>query len=195
MIAMLAWFPLWAHELSLRVAQDIIPKYGLSLYRPSTLWPPPPDEVVRRGRERFSNQLKSVVLAHAGGVALAPTAPGATLGGIPIANVGSSAISQLVHDGDTREQPSSTSLGDTLLPSVKKLASSPRQAAKKLAPTLSHLHNEETGGSAAPPPTSSEDTRSSRISGQLPRHRLEPIRLQVDNLPVEINSQVQLYCM
>lgn len=181
---------------SVRVMQDIIPKYGLSLYRPSTLWPPPPEELARRTRERLSNRLKSVILTHACGEATAPapTPPDAVSSDIPVARGDVSAISQPTYDEDTQGRLS-TSLGDTLLPSADKLASSSHQAGKKLAPTLNRLHDEEaTGGSQGPLP-SSEDPGSSRVRGPLPTHRLEPIRLQVDGQLAEINSQIQIYCM
>lgn len=178
----------------MRVVQDILPKYGLSLYRPSTLWPPPPEEAGRREREKFSNQLQSVILPHAGG-GIASEAHRAGPGDTSTANNDTPTNPQPTYDGDAEGLPS-TSLGDTLLPSAEKLASSSHQAGKKLSPTLSRLRDGgEAGGTEAPPPISSEDTRCSRISGQLPMDRMEPIRSQVDGQPAEINSQIQVYCM
>ncbi|KAF8318192.1 alpha/beta-hydrolase [Clavulina sp. PMI_390] len=43
---------------------DIIPTYGLSLYKPSTLWPPPHDDLISPSRERFSSRLRSMLVPH-----------------------------------------------------------------------------------------------------------------------------------
>ncbi|CAE6468262.1 unnamed protein product [Rhizoctonia solani] len=42
-------------------ATDIIPPYGLSLHKPSTLWPPPSDELTAELRGRMTRRLREVV--------------------------------------------------------------------------------------------------------------------------------------
>ncbi|CAE7140127.1 unnamed protein product [Rhizoctonia solani] len=42
-------------------ATDIIPPYGLSLHKPSTLWPPPSDELTAQLRGRMTKRLHQVV--------------------------------------------------------------------------------------------------------------------------------------
>ncbi|CUA69250.1 AB hydrolase superfamily protein C4A8,06c [Schizosaccharomyces pombe 972h-] [Rhizoctonia solani] len=42
-------------------ATDIIPPYGLSLHKPSTLWPPPSDELTAELRGRMTKRLREVV--------------------------------------------------------------------------------------------------------------------------------------
>ncbi|TFK50945.1 alpha/beta-hydrolase [Heliocybe sulcata] len=40
---------------------DVMPKYGLSFHKPSTLWPPPPEEVTNRVHETLRSRIRSVV--------------------------------------------------------------------------------------------------------------------------------------
>ena len=41
--------------------QDIIPQYGLSFHKPSTLWPPPPDHVTARVHKRLRERVREAV--------------------------------------------------------------------------------------------------------------------------------------
>ncbi|KAJ1305863.1 hypothetical protein OPQ81_010586 [Rhizoctonia solani] len=45
----------------INTATDIIPPYGLSLHKPSTLWPPPSDELTAELRGRMTRRLREVV--------------------------------------------------------------------------------------------------------------------------------------
>ncbi|KZT21084.1 alpha/beta-hydrolase [Neolentinus lepideus HHB14362 ss-1] len=40
---------------------DVLPKYGLSFHKPSTLWPPPSEEVTTRVHETLRSRIRSVV--------------------------------------------------------------------------------------------------------------------------------------
>lgn len=42
-------------------ATDVLPPYGLSFYKPSTLWPPPPDELNMAVRERLRTRIRQAV--------------------------------------------------------------------------------------------------------------------------------------
>ncbi|EKM53370.1 uncharacterized protein PHACADRAFT_259700 [Phanerochaete carnosa HHB-10118-sp] len=42
-------------------ATDVLPPYGLSFYKPSTLWPPPPDELNTAVRERLRTRIRQAV--------------------------------------------------------------------------------------------------------------------------------------
>ena len=45
-------------------SQDVIPPYGLSLYKPSTLWPPPPDEITVKVQETVRSRIRQAVRLH-----------------------------------------------------------------------------------------------------------------------------------
>ncbi|KAI6095066.1 hypothetical protein F5141DRAFT_1162759 [Pisolithus sp. B1] len=46
---------------------DIIPPYGLSLQKPSPLWPPPSDEVTRIARSKLRKRIRQLILLNADG--------------------------------------------------------------------------------------------------------------------------------
>ncbi|EPQ55203.1 lipase/ esterase, partial [Gloeophyllum trabeum ATCC 11539] len=49
---------------------DVMPKYGLSFHKPSTLWPPPPEDVTNRVHETLRSRIRSVTssqMSHATG--------------------------------------------------------------------------------------------------------------------------------
>lgn len=43
--------------------QDVIPPYGLSFYKPSTLWPPPPEDMTDVVRESLRSRIRQAVTA------------------------------------------------------------------------------------------------------------------------------------
>ncbi|CAE6373167.1 unnamed protein product [Rhizoctonia solani] len=54
-------------------ATDIIPPYGLSLHKPSTLWPPPSDELTAELRGRMTRKVREVVKRGKSKLGLGPT--------------------------------------------------------------------------------------------------------------------------
>ncbi|KAI0079263.1 alpha/beta-hydrolase [Panus rudis PR-1116 ss-1] len=48
-------------SIHLNTATDVIPTYGLSLYKPSTLWPPPPEEITTRVQESVRSRIRHAV--------------------------------------------------------------------------------------------------------------------------------------
>ncbi|RPD68091.1 alpha/beta-hydrolase [Lentinus tigrinus ALCF2SS1-7] len=48
-------------SIHLNTATDIIPKYGLSLHKPSTLWPPPPDDLTTRVHQGLRQRIREAV--------------------------------------------------------------------------------------------------------------------------------------
>ncbi|KAK7691765.1 hypothetical protein QCA50_005166 [Cerrena zonata] len=48
-------------SIHLNTATDVIPPYGLSLYKPSTLWPPPPDEITVTVQESVRSRIRQAV--------------------------------------------------------------------------------------------------------------------------------------
>ncbi|KAI0753082.1 hypothetical protein C8Q80DRAFT_1097008 [Daedaleopsis nitida] len=48
-------------SIHLNTATDIIPQYGLSFHKPSTLWPPPPDEVTKTVHHTLRQRIREVV--------------------------------------------------------------------------------------------------------------------------------------
>ncbi|CAL1711368.1 unnamed protein product [Somion occarium] len=48
-------------SVHLNTATDVIPPYGLSLYKPSPLWPPPPDELVTTVQETVRSRIRHAV--------------------------------------------------------------------------------------------------------------------------------------
>ncbi|TCD60789.1 hypothetical protein EIP91_009518 [Steccherinum ochraceum] len=51
-------------SIHINTATDVIPPYGLSLYKPSTLWPPPPDEVTTTVRESVRSRIRQAIGLH-----------------------------------------------------------------------------------------------------------------------------------
>lgn len=47
-------------SIHLNTDTDVIPKYGLSMHKPSILWPPPPDELTERVHEGLRKRIKQV---------------------------------------------------------------------------------------------------------------------------------------
>ena len=47
--------------LTLMSLQDVLPAYGLSLYKPSTLWPPPTDEVTMKVQETVRSRIRQAI--------------------------------------------------------------------------------------------------------------------------------------
>ena len=43
------------------ISQDVIPPYGLSFYKPSTLWPPPPDDITITVHETLRSRIREAV--------------------------------------------------------------------------------------------------------------------------------------
>ncbi|KAI0827909.1 alpha/beta-hydrolase [Trametes gibbosa] len=48
-------------SIHLNTATDIIPQYGLSFHKPSTLWPPPPDDLNSRVRQSLRSRIRDVL--------------------------------------------------------------------------------------------------------------------------------------
>ncbi|KAI0790560.1 hypothetical protein C8Q75DRAFT_806462 [Abortiporus biennis] len=48
-------------SIHINTATDVIPQYGLSLYKPSTLWPPPPDEITHKVQESVRSRIRHAV--------------------------------------------------------------------------------------------------------------------------------------
>jgi alpha/beta hydrolase fold len=48
-------------------SKDVIPYYGLSLHKPSTLWPPPPEGITNKVHETLKNRIRGVVRMDANG--------------------------------------------------------------------------------------------------------------------------------
>ena len=152
--------------------QDVIPSYGLSLYRPSPLWPPPSEEMDAKVRNVLTTSVRATV-RHA---SIASTFP---------AFSSFTATSKKSDLGD--DESDRTTLGDTVLASYNHNQSH-GAASKKLTPTISHLPASE--GVPAPP----KDPKD-QVHSELPSHRGEPLIMQVDGQKVEIKSQIHLYAM
>lgn len=48
-------------HLTICRSQDVLPPYGLSFHKPSTLWPPPPDEVTAQVHNSIRSRVREVV--------------------------------------------------------------------------------------------------------------------------------------
>ncbi|KAL1941449.1 hypothetical protein VTO73DRAFT_7266 [Trametes versicolor] len=48
-------------SIHLNTATDIIPQYGLSFHKPSTLWPPPPDELTTQVRQGLRSRIRDAI--------------------------------------------------------------------------------------------------------------------------------------
>ncbi|OJT01964.1 AB hydrolase superfamily protein C4A8.06c [Trametes pubescens] len=48
-------------SIHLNTATDIIPQYGLSFHKPSTLWPPPPDELTTQVRQGLRSRIRDAL--------------------------------------------------------------------------------------------------------------------------------------
>ena len=47
--------------LTLGLGQDIIPQFGLSFHKPSTLWPPPPDHVTKQVHQGLRQRVREAI--------------------------------------------------------------------------------------------------------------------------------------
>lgn len=54
-------FSLSAYFYTHGAHQDVLPPYGLSFYKPSTLWPAPSDELITEVRERLRTRIRQAV--------------------------------------------------------------------------------------------------------------------------------------
>ncbi|TFK88448.1 alpha/beta-hydrolase [Polyporus arcularius HHB13444] len=106
-------------SIHLNTPTDIIPKYGLSFHKPSTLWPPPPDDLTTRVRQGLRQRIRQVVHprtkdgkldvptsdaeGHSAGLPSRPTTPDYT---IPV-----SASGQTLHLGGAGTVPLPTTVG------------------------------------------------------------------------------------
>lgn len=158
--------------------QDIIPRYGLSIYKPGALWPPPPDELVRGVREELTSTFRATLSRHTG----------------TNLDAASPAESSNYHDAPdgtpSSETEPKTVLGDTNLgPSA-----------------IAHAHAEEKTNPSPPSPESKErmwkfgDAQAPRLGvDYMPMptstQRGEPIRGVIDGKHIEMQSQIQLCAM
>ncbi|KAI0365597.1 alpha/beta-hydrolase [Pilatotrama ljubarskyi] len=54
-------------SIHLNTATDIIPPYGLSFHKPSTLWPPPPDDLTLQVHEGLRSRIREAILPKSKG--------------------------------------------------------------------------------------------------------------------------------
>lgn len=99
-------------------SQDIIPKYGLSFHKPSTLWPPPPDDITTRVHQGLRQRIREAIRpktkdgkldvpasdaeAHPAGLPSRPTTPDYS---IPVSTSG-----QTLHLGGAGSLPLPTNM-------------------------------------------------------------------------------------
>lgn len=146
----------------------MIPRYGLSIYKPSALWPPPPDEVAHKVRSELTAQFRSSVRRHTG-VFHSSIIPG-------IAEIGSGSGTD-----------AKTTLGDTLLSKTDREHAKHEERTHAGAPPS--VAEAPTHPSGAKKPVKGVDYMPT------PTMRGEPIRGTLDGKAIEVSSQIQLYAM
>lgn len=85
------------------ITQDVIPPYGLSFNKPSTLWPPPPDELATKVRETLRSRIQQAV-------SLSTTPTPTQSNGRPVTPQGSTHDLRLPQTGQTLHLGSTASL-------------------------------------------------------------------------------------
>ncbi|KZO93900.1 alpha/beta-hydrolase [Calocera viscosa TUFC12733] len=168
-------------------ATDIVPTYGLSIHKPSTLWPPPPEDLSSTVRSRLRQRIIEIVRPserekerspspdrthftknEEGGPTLLPPRERRTSH--------SSHKSHLSHRSHKSHHEVLTVRGDSRLP--------PPKGTQDYAPHDPLSPGAEPGREE--PPDKQMDVADPTGPG--------PIRLTVDGREVTIRSQVQLYC-
>ncbi|CCL99228.1 uncharacterized protein FIBRA_01243 [Fibroporia radiculosa] len=90
-------------------ATDVLPPYGLSFHKPSTLWPPPPDELTSKMQDSIRSRVREVV--HMGS---RPTSPDAADRSVQDQGPGCTDHQFLdAHSGETLHLGSTASLPDS----------------------------------------------------------------------------------
>ncbi|KAF8317651.1 alpha/beta-hydrolase [Clavulina sp. PMI_390] len=165
-------------------ATDVLPRYGLSIYKPSALWPPPPDEFAQKVRSDLTHTFQSTVSKHTGrGIST-------KLGGQDSAP---STRSGTTTSADNSSDEPRTVLGDT-----------------NLGPeAIAHAHEEEKKDAKEIPsttPTIPSDAKPWKWGDDhqptygldympMPTKRGEPVRGILDGKHIEMTSQIQLTAM
>lgn len=153
--------------------QDIIPPYGLSLYRPSTLWPPPPEEMGSEVRRKLTTRIRTVV----NNAMTIPTSFGNKSPSSPNVPL-SSEQSQIDFDAVKPR----TSLGDSALAADDSVGG----ANAKFTPTIS---------GAPQPDYPSKKPPNELNHAEIPKKRGDPMLIEVDGKTVMIKGQIHLYAM
>ncbi|KZT58695.1 alpha/beta-hydrolase [Calocera cornea HHB12733] len=172
-------------------ATDIVPTYGLSIHKPSTLWPPPPEDLSTTVRSRLRQRIIDIVRPpNDKDEPEEPASPAGTHftkneeGVVPAhparprrASHGS-LRSHLSHKSHKSAHEDLTVRGDSRLP-------------PKGEQDYSKLHPHDALSSAPDP--GREEPPDKQLDAADPTGP-GPIRLTVDGRDVTIRSQVQLYC-
>lgn len=145
----------------------------MSLYKPSTLWPPPSEEMGTEVRRRLTTRIRTVVNSATAFSSpfsnKSPSSPNLTLNGD---------LGQLDFDAINPR----TSLGDTVLPVDDTVGGSHA----KFTPTIS---------GAPQPGYPSKKSPQELNHAKLPKKRGDPLLLDVEGKTVMIKSQIHLYAM
>lgn len=102
-------------EVSSCLAQDVLPPYGLSFHKPSTLWPPPPNELTAEVQNTIRSRVREVVHMGSSSVPVmstptSPETPAATPSVIPSHEI-RTPTGDTVHLGSTAHLPLPPSTG------------------------------------------------------------------------------------
>ncbi|KAF9519527.1 hypothetical protein BS47DRAFT_1358130 [Hydnum rufescens UP504] len=150
---------------------DTIPPYGLNLYRPSPLWPPPSDEMDTSAKNVLTSPVRASVEPE----------------DIPILSALSSSVATSPKTDGVREPTFRRSLGGTAL-TLSSHQETPEVASKILKPTTSQSPTPDQV------PSLPKDLKN-QVHSELPSQRRQPLVTEVDGQKVEIKSQIHLYAM